>query len=588
MKLLRFIYSLQLLAPLFVCAQAPPQIPAAALAQLQVAQPLVDVSSPATATAEFDPPVVRAGEKTFYHVSVGATQNSIEWPAEISAPAELNFGAAARGEVTRLDGSRFRPLTAFAYEVTTSVTGHFTVSNFVVTAGEQRVEIPAASLDVVETNAGPPARRLLLEVSETNLFFGQPFRVRALLPAAAGNQIEALRDVQFNGSGFMTDKFATRASIENISHGGQSRPAYVHEVVMTPLTAGPMNISAQAFTAGRDFGGPIVISGQVTIPGGPPKYILLFSAPLQLNVRPLPTDGELPGFTGAMGKFITDKPLLSTNRVRVGEPLRLKFNFNAGTNLVRLVPPSAPRSREWQIIAGKPGQNLFTLIPLTDEATNTPAIPFCAFDPVVKTYYDLTIPALPVTVMNDGLPVQLAAWNADEKNLAPLKLSALAEAPGKSMASLKPLQKQGWFVVLQIVPVLGFIVLWRWDERRRFLEAHPEIVRRRKALRDLCIEKKKLQAAIAAGDLEKFVMHAATAMRIAVAPHFPAAARAMVGGDVLSLLDERQQGGREGVAVRKIFAAADAQFSRSPQSTADLMSLRADVAATLQTLEEKL
>ena len=47
--------------PFSLLAQAPPQLPPGGLAQLQVAQPAVDVSSPVTAKAMFDPPVVPPG-----------------------------------------------------------------------------------------------------------------------------------------------------------------------------------------------------------------------------------------------------------------------------------------------------------------------------------------------------------------------------------------------------------------------------------------------------------------------------------------------------------------------------------------------
>jgi hypothetical protein len=153
---------------------------------------------------------------------------------------------------------------------------------------------------------------------------------------------------------------------------------------------------------------------------------------------------------------------------------------------------------------------------------------------------------------------------------------------------LKPLQLQGWFVFVQFLPVAVFIGLWRWDERRRFLEAHPDIVRRRKAKRELRREQAALRKAVAAGDAGDFTRHAAAALRIAVAPHFPADAQAMVGGDVLSQLDETGRAGHEGETVREIFAAADAQFATLPQVQADLLALAPAVESLLKKLEAKL
>jgi tetratricopeptide (TPR) repeat protein len=499
-------------------AQLPQRIPPGGAAQLQIQQAPVDVSQPAiiTARAVFDPPAVSIGGKTFYRVEVEATQNSISWPEKITAPAGLRFGANARSQLSRLEGNKFRPLTAFLHEVTPTATGEFVIPRFVVAAGGQTVAIPEARLKVLAAGAAPaePVRRLRMDFSETNLFVGQPFRVRVLLPAGPRNEIEALREIQLNGTGFMTDKLTTRQAVEAVNLDEQLKPAFVYETVATPLTAGALAISAQAFSAGGDFPGPISISGQVTLPGGPPRYVLLLSDTTRLVVRPLPSDDELPGVTGTMGQFIAEKPQLSARRLRVGEPVHLQASFRGEGKWTRLVPPVAPRVRDWQIIADQPPNGGFTLIPLTDEATNTPAIPFCAFNPATGKFYDLTIPPLPVTVIGEGLPTELRTWEKDEAHPEPMKLGALATAPGKSVRHLTPLQLRGWFVALQFLPVLGFIALWRWDEHRRFLAAHPEIVRRRRAKRELRRERNHLQQAVAAGDTGKFLQHAATALRM--------------------------------------------------------------------------
>jgi hypothetical protein len=577
-----------LFAPFLLEAQTPPQLPPGGLIQLQVAQPAVDVSSQVTATATFDPPVARPGEKAFYRVTVDATESSIQWPDEIVLPPGLKFGPSARGQLTQFLGNKFLPLTSFIYEVRATATGHFDIKKFTVEVYGKPLEIPAAGLDVVAGNPNPqPARHLVLESSATNLFTGEPFRVRVMLPAGPGNQIEALREIQLNGNGLMTDKTAMRQAIESVNVNGQIKPAFICDIVATPIAAGPLKFSAQGFTAGRDFGGAIVVQGQVVIPGGPPKYVLLVSDAVEINVRSLPSAGELPGFTGAIGKFNCDPPQLSTNRLRVGEPAHLKVVFRSQGDLTRLVPPNPPRSPAWQIIADNPPDTGFTLIPLTDEATNTPVIPFCTFDPATGNYVDLTVPPLPVTVVGEGLPVQLPAMDDESESSAPLKLSELATTPGKMAGSLKPLQLRGWFVCVQLAPVIGFFALWQWDRRRRFLEEHPEIVRRRQARRALRREQSRLQKAAAAGDAAAFVQHAANAMRIAVAPRDAANPRALVCADVLAQLGGAHQN-RARETARKIFAAADAQFAASAQTQSGLLELHSEVEAVLEELEEKL
>ncbi len=580
-------------------AQTPPQISPEVAAQL-IMNPQLPVDNSqlgnVSVTAEFDAPAVAPGAKTFYRVTINATQNTIRWPDEISLPAELRLVHAARGQLAQADGTPFHPVTQFIYEVTPTITGRFVVKNFMVLVGSQTVEIPAATLDVSEANTNSALeRKLTLEISETNLFFGQPFRVRVIAPPSLGNQLEALRDVQFDGRGFLTDKLATRQLIEAVPRAGKLAAAFVYETIATPLAIGAQSFSAQAFTVPPFSAGPLVItaaSGPISLSGmSSAKPMFLVSDAIDLNARPLPEANRLAGFTGAIGKFLTDKPQLSTNRIHVGEPLHLKFGFHGEGNLTRFVAPEMPRSRDWQIIVDRLPNTGVTLIPQTDEVTNTPAIPFCAFDPAQKKYYDLTIPALPVEVVGNGLPVKVSVEN-NEQNVALEKLSELALTPGKMFGCLKPLQTRviSWFLAL--LPVLGFLALWRWDEARRFWEAHPDLARRRKSKRDLRKEKKKLQAAWMANDVEKFVSHAVMVLRIAAAPHFPANERALVCAEILAQLSVVQQNGRAGETVRKIFAIMDTQFGRIETTTKlsarDVLALKPEVESVLQILEAKL
>ena len=388
--------------PLWLAAQTAPRLAPGGLIQLQVAQPGVDVTTPVTAEAGFDPPVVSLGEKAFYRVNINATESAIQWPDSLPGPATLHFGAKRSGQITELEATKFRPHASFLYEVEPDAVGQYTVTNFNVSVADAVVSIPAASLDVAPKTSGlHPARQLLLETEATNVYLGQPFHVRVILPSGPGNQAEVLSGIEFSGDGLMIDKASSHQSIGPISVHGVLMSGFVAELAVKPMTAGHLKFSAQAFTVGSQYqyAGNISIRGPVTLSVGPPKYELLVSDPLEIHVRPVPTEGELPGYTGAIGKFFQDPPHLSTNRLQVGEPLQLKLTFHGQGDLSRFVPPLPPRSRQWQVIADPPPATTFTLIPLTDEARETPAIPFSYFDPETGVYEDLTIPAQPVTVV---------------------------------------------------------------------------------------------------------------------------------------------------------------------------------------------
>jgi hypothetical protein len=589
----------------FARAQTPP--PADPLIQLMQSQPPVDISSPVTVTTSFDPPLVRPGETAVYRVTLNATEASIRLPDEIPAPAGLKLQRSASGQMMQPAGGAMRPVTTYVYVARASAQGVFTVPEFTAEVYGQPVVVPSARLEAQpELGQHEPARQLFLETAATNVFVGETLNVRVLLPSSTPNVAESLMQVQFNGDGFVADKNIARQAIQPLERNGRRVPTYIYETTVTPITSGTMSLSAQGFTAGMQFSGPIVISGQVSIPGGQPRYLLLDSESIDINVRPLPTDDELPGFTGTIGSYVCGPPGISTNTVAVGDPVQLTFVVQGQQNLNRITPPPPPRVKGWQIFpavrggiveAGGPANRgavfSYTLIPMTDEVSATPAIPFSCFDPQRAAYLDLTIQPVPITVISGGQPANeeppvVVAENPfePEKKLA---LSKLAQSPGRTTGSLVPLQLRGWFPLIQLIPALGFCGLWFWDRRRRFLELHPEIVRRRRARRELRRIKPSLRRAAASGDAPGFARVAVNAMQIACAPHFPAEPRALVCGDVLEILSATERRERAGETVRQIFSAADAaSFAVTPQIEAELLTKQSGLEEILAKLEARL
>lgn len=591
------------------------------LSQLMVTQPSIEIASNVVAVASFDPPVIRVGDLAIYRVTFNALEESITWPEDVPAPMQLEVRLSARGQVFQHAGNQLKPLTTINHHVRASATGLFTLPEFTVEVYGRPVTVPATRLEVVAATATglPTAQRLVLQMSETNAYAGQPLAARVLMPGSISNVVQGLQNVKLNGDGFLVDQSVTRQSITTMPIGGRSAPVYVYETVLTPLVSGKVEVSAQGFTLGQRFNTPILIPGQASpmMPfGGPPQNVLLDSDPVTLNVRPLPRSGTLPGFTGVVGQFAMDPPLLGTNRVRLGDSVNLAVTFRGDGHLVRFVPPRPPVVRNWQIsdaarggalLVNRPGLPppvpgsfvtfTYTLTPLTTAVQATPAIPFSYFDPKRGEYVDLTIPSLPVTVLPgvattpetelaaDSVPTEIEGPGEEEK----LVLSGLAASPGRVAAGLVPLQQQGWFMGVQSLPVLGFAALWAWDRRRRYLEQHPDVVRRREARRALRRERRELERAFRAGDRLRYAKVAVRAMRVACAPHYPAEPRALVCRDVLESLPEAERAGRTGEVVRRFFGLVDESiFSATGAHGDGLLALRPELDQLLAKLEARL
>jgi hypothetical protein len=574
---------------------------------LMLSQPKIDVGAPVTAIAWFDPPVIGPGQLSFYRVTFNALEESIDWSPEIAAPPGLGLKAGARGQVLQPVGVTIEPRTSFNYRARPPAIGDFTVPQFTVIVSGKPIVVPAAVLRVAVGVTAPAPLQPVLEIPSTNLFVGQSAKVRVLMRASTAGSPQVLFQVELGGEGLIVDKGTMRQSVENNVRGGSNFPTFIHETMFTPVTAGKLQAFAQGYCAVPVAPSVVVTNGRPAPPAAPAQYVLLESDPVELSVKPLPKEGELPGFTGAIGAFTVDPPKLATNFLRVGDPVKLSVAVRSATGFARLVAPPAPQVRDWQVLAetaeGEPTRLLqaqgfasfdYTLIPMTAEAQSTPAIPFSCFDPAKATYVDLTIPSLPVTVRSGSAvadPQAILQESASPgETEEELKLSGLASAPGRYVASLAPLQSQPWFPLVQLAPAAAFVGLWGWDRRRQFLEQHPEILRRRRARRALRREWRAVHRAAQALDAPRFATAAVNALRVACAPHFPAEPRALVGSDVLLLLGAQgTENGSAADTVRRLFAATDAaQFAVGAESPAELLVLQPELERILEHLEEKL
>jgi hypothetical protein len=589
---------------------------------LMLSQPKIDISTNVSAVASFDPPIVRPGEQTIYRVTFNALEETIDWPKKLNAPTELQTEPGAHGQIIPILGATQIPFTTFNTRVRVSAVGDFTMPEFKVQAYGSQVTVPAAQLKVVSNLPTPPSPvlHLAIEIAETNLFVGQPIRVRATLPGSAGVFSQGLPPVQFTGQGILVDQAASSQMVTVTSHDGINMPSYTFQSILTPIEAGTLSVFAQCFTGNR-FSGSLVIPGPAMIPAPPTPFTLLESTPVALNVRALPKEGELPGFTGGIGSFRLEPPKLGTNELVVGEPVRLAVMIRGDANVARLVPPPAPRVREWQILDSTPSGGItqatptdmisifqFTLVPFTDEVHETPVIPFSYFDPERGSYLDLTIPSIPVTVHSGEIPADFATLvktNAASHDADEPVLSSLAATPGWT-GTLMPLQTSPWFPVVQLLPAGAFFGLWSWDRRRRYLEQHPDVVLRRRARRALRRERRALRRAARERDASRFAGAAVNAMRVACAPHYPAEPRALVGSDVLQLLGSNGEtsptngdtsrsphpgstASRAAEVVRRFFNVSDAsRFATAPTDTAGLLALQPELEDVLNQLEARL
>jgi hypothetical protein len=554
----------------------------------------VDMDSPVTARAEFDPPVVPAGGRATYRIVINALDESLKAPDTLPAPAGLTVTAGGRAQTYQMvGGGRLQPQTTLNFRAVAASNGVYSMPSFTLLAYGKAVPVPEAQLVVVP--AGTPGVReaphLVLKLPPGNIYVGQTLTFPVMLTDPGDGSAQGFSQVRINGDGFFSERMPAGVRRESIQgDDGRTYAVFAEDVTITPMREGPQTVVAQA-------------DSNRLIPGQPGGFssALVDSDQMVIDVKPLPMDGRLPGFTGAVGVFQVDPPRLSTNQVRAGDPVTLAVVVRGDGSLGRLIPPQVPLQREWQtfppvsdnappFIVQQRGFAAFqyTLIPLTAQARSTPPIPFSCFDPKTGAYLNLTIPPMPLTVTGSPAALEPAADESAESG-GPLALTGLAETPGLGAGTLVALQQRGWFLAGQLLPAALLIGFWAWDRRRRRLERHPEIIRKYLARRGLRRQLKLARHAAETQDAAGFVTNAVSALREASAPHGAANPDALVCGDVLAELPPAGRQGKEAEVVRRLFAAADAaRFGGAVADGPELLALKTDWERVLDRLKARL
>jgi len=576
---------------------APAQDP---MITLMLSQPRLDTSAPVRAEASFDPPVARPGDRVVYRLTLNALRDVISWNGELPSAGRLEFRPGASGQIMEMVGTNFQPRTSFNFHSRAPAEGKHVAPSFPISVAGNPVQVPEAFLISANVQTSVPPQMLYLEVEPETPFVGQAVRVRILSPGLASGIVQALGQVQLGGEGFIHELTAGRQSVQHLPFQGRSLPHYIYETTLTPISAGNTRLYAQGFSVGNRFSGPVVISGPATISSSMLRYTLLDSDPMELVFRPLPPEGRPPGFSGAVGVYSVDPPQLSADTIHPGEPVQMTVTIRGRGNLGRLVVANPPTLADWQVLPAR-RENLpiqvvesrgfisfiYTLVPLRGGLKATPELPFSFFNPEVEKYVVQNVPSAPVTVLPGSMPADLDALLRQRLSQEPKEpeLSLVRADPGATVASLTPVQLRPWFPFVQAAPAVLFLALWQWDRRRRFLEAHPEVVLRRRARRELKRERRRMDAAARRGDAAVFRQSAVRAVQVASAPNYPAHPGAVLSTDVLGLIAGRSADAAG--AVERLFEASNAEryAGRAPVS---LMEDREKLMCALDILEEKL
>jgi hypothetical protein len=211
---------------------------------------------------------------------------------------------------------------------------------------------------------------------------------------------------------------------------------------------------------------------------GPRKDVKVETNGMTLEIKPLPTAGRPPNFSGAVGQF-TVAASIQPRRAQVGDPVMLRVEVRGLGNFDRMEEPALTETKGWHTY--HPSEDITLLddvgvsavktfnFPLTAEAvtTRSPQVVLSYFDPVAEAYAEAKAP--PVAVEITGSPLNHALPPVSAGNGEPVDKPAGGEDGngGLHAIQLKPLPVGSFQSVLdrpvfwytQLIPATVFL-LW--------------------------------------------------------------------------------------------------------------------------------
>ncbi len=536
-------------------------------------------------TARFQPEVLSVGELGTYAVILEGfeTRGTPRVPPPAIAGLQVvgtqpNV-STQQSFVMDAGGTRRSISTTLSWRIAATREGTFTVPARELVIDGETYTLPSATLRVrPDDEVANELFRFEFDLPDKPFFVGET--VPAFLKVYIRSDLRASQpEPNVEVSEGLLLEAAEEPDIRREQVDGVTYHAVIWSLLLTPIRADSFTVRAQAQFEFIDPQNPRYEESffrrrQV------PERKLLFGPEEVLTARPVPREGRLPGFNGAIGQF-TSEVSLDTSTVRAGEPVTLTLALSGSGNFDRVAAPEIPETPGWRLYPPRvnftPTDELgftgtksfeYLLIPADETISTTPEIPWTAFNPYSETFLDLSAAPQPVAVA--PAPARGEAIDFTERaaaSPAPSPREATrnwrpfrAELGEVWRGGVQPTVSQPLFWLAQGGLALGF-AFWgglRW--RRHRLSRDESYARRVSTSKTVRRWLKTAEEAAARDDAEAFFAAAQRTVQEAAGRHFPGRRQAasLTLAEILTQLERLQVAAASRDDVSQLFGDADA------------------------------
>jgi hypothetical protein len=491
-------------------------------------------ASSATLSVGLDRDTITLGESVNLSLTIsGAPQNATQGTPGLPALTNLQVSYIGPSSQISIVNGQFSSTVTHNFSVTPRQPGDYTIPAFAYKVGAEMLTSQPVLLKVLKPgapsedaiNSGSQLAFLKLSLPKKQLYLGEAVAAELQLYVRSGVQ---------NISRFQIAPLAADGLTFGSLNESPHRQAQIGSTLYSVI---PLPFSVRALKTGSFSIGPLTASVVLDLPsnnrrrdpffdpfnmlgGGEQKQVALATSVESIEVLPLPATKVPSGFSGAVGTFTIAVSAGPTN-LTVGDPLTVRVQISGRGALDSLTLPEQAAWRDFKAYPqtsrvettdplGLQGVKIFEqlLAPQTSELKELPAVVFSYFDPEKKQYQTLNSPPVPMTVRPGATsasgPVLAAARNTQDSTPWTPDIVPNKQRLGTIARIGPPLLEQRWFLGLQAVPLLAWVLAAGWRRRADLLANNPRLRRQRKVAKLVRDELARLHDLAAKNQPEEF------------------------------------------------------------------------------------
>ena len=444
-------------------------------------------------TASVDQSHISFGESVALTINVTGAQNV---PAPTLPKVDgLSFAAPSMSQNFSMVNGQINQSVSLVYQITPARTGEFTIPALALSTGGKTYTTEPIKLIVGKPGVQPELQQALfarVRLNSQQLYLGQTVPLDVIVFARSSLPVRNIVGFSAEADG-LSYKYNSNVKTGNQVINGEAFNIFLIEGAISPtrggaLSFGPSVIKVQLAVQSRGRSLIDEMLGRVEV-----REVTVPVEAVPLEIMPLPAEGRPVDFAGAIGQWNLDVEAKPTE-LAVGDPITLTVKLT-GTGYIDTVPPVQlknpdsfkaydPTAKTTKNDLNTTGERIIqqVLVPKDTTATQLPAVQLSFFDPVAKSYRNVTRGPIPIKVTagtGNHVAIVSGALRARPSERLGQDIVYLKGAAGPAPAPNfvgTPL-----FWILNLGPICGLTGAWAWKRRRDKLTGDIAYARRSRA-----------------------------------------------------------------------------------------------------------